>query len=38
MPIHHSEDFKISAVQFYLNNETSYAETCEIFVEKYQAC
>ena len=28
---HHSEDYKITAVRYYLNNETSYAETCRIF-------
>ena len=29
--VHHSEDYKITAVRYYLNNETSYAETCRIF-------
>ena len=28
---HHSEDYKITAVRYYLDNETSYAETCRIF-------
>jgi transposase len=28
---HRSEDYKITAVRYYLDNETSYAETCRIF-------
>jgi transposase-like protein len=31
MSTHKSEDYKISAVQYYLENNTTYAETCEIF-------
>ena len=31
MPKHKSEDYKISAVQYYLENDTTYAETCIIF-------
>lgn len=31
MPTHKSEDYKISAVQYYLDNKTSYVKTCEIF-------
>ena len=31
MPKHKGEDYKISAVQYYLENDTSYAKTCEIF-------
>lgn len=31
MPKHKSEDYKISAVQYYIDNNTSYAETCRIF-------
>ena len=31
MPKHRSEDYKITAVQYYLENNTSYVETCEIF-------
>lgn len=28
---HKSEDYKLSAVKYYLENETSYSKTCEIF-------
>jgi transposase-like protein/transposase len=28
---HHSEDYKITAVRYYIDNDTSYAETCRIF-------
>lgn len=31
MPKHKSEDYKLSAVQYYLENEISYAETCRIY-------
>ena len=31
MSKHKSEDYKISAVQYYIENETSFAETCRIF-------
>ena len=31
MPKHKSEDYNISAVQYYIDNNTSYAETCRIF-------
>ena len=31
MPKHKSEDYKLSAVQYYLENDVSYAKTCEIF-------
>ena len=31
MPKHKSGDYKISAVQYYIENETSFAETCRIF-------
>ena len=31
MPKHKSEDYKISAVQYYIDNNTYYAETCRIF-------
>jgi transposase-like protein len=31
MPKHKSEDYKLSAVQYYLENDVSYVETCEIF-------
>ena len=28
---HTSEDYKLSAVQHYLENDISYAETCRIY-------
>ena len=31
MPKHKSEDYKITAVKYYLENDTTYAETCRIF-------
>ena len=31
MPKHHSEDYKISAVQYYLGNKTTYSNVCKIF-------
>jgi len=31
MPKHKGEDYKISAVKYYLDNEVSYSKTCEIF-------
>jgi len=31
MSKHKGEDYKISAVQYYLENNTSYVKTCEIF-------
>ena len=31
MPKHKGEDYKISAVQYYHEKDTSYAKTCEIF-------
>ena len=31
MPKHKSEDYKLSAVQYYLENDISYAETCRIY-------
>ena len=31
MPRHKSEDYKITAVKYYLEYEVTYAETCEIF-------
>ena len=31
MPKHKSEDYKISAVQYYLDNNTTYANTCKIY-------
>ena len=31
MPLHKSEDYKLSAVLYYLENNTTYADTCRIF-------
>lgn len=31
MPTHKSEDYKITAVKYYLEYEVTYAETCDIF-------
>lgn len=31
MPKHKSEDYKLSAVKFYLDNNATYAKTCKIF-------
>jgi len=31
MPTHKSEDYKISAVQYYIESGNSYTKTCEIF-------
>jgi len=31
MPRHKGEDYKISAVQYFLENDVSYTKTCEIF-------
>jgi transposase len=31
MPSHKSEDYKITAVKYYLENESSYVNTCKIF-------
>ena len=31
MPKHKSEDYKITAVKYYLENDTTYAEICRIF-------
>ena len=31
MTKHHSEDYKISAVQYYLDNKTTYSNVCKIF-------
>jgi hypothetical protein len=28
---HKSEDYKITAVKYYLENDTNYTKTCEIF-------
>ena len=46
MPSHKSEDYKITAVKFHLENESSFVKTCKIFkcsprslmrwVEKYE--
>ena len=31
MPKHKGEDYKVSAVQYFLENDVSYSKTCEIF-------
>lgn len=31
MPTHKSEDYKITAVKYYLKNNTNYTKTCNIF-------
>jgi transposase len=31
MSKHKSEDYKITAVKYYLENETNYTKTCDIF-------
>jgi len=31
MPPHNSEDYKISAVQYYLSKNKNQVQTCEIF-------
>ena len=31
MPRHKSEDYKITAVKYYLENNTNYTKTCNIF-------
>lgn len=31
MPSHKSEDYKITAVKFHLENESSFVKTCKIF-------
>ena len=31
MPIHHTEDYKLTAVKYYLDNDTSYKNVCDIF-------
>ena len=46
MSKHKSEDYKITAVKYYLDNETTYKNTCDIFkcserslkrwIERYQ--
>ena len=30
MPEHHTEDYKLAAVNYYLQNDTSYANACNI--------
>jgi len=42
MSKHKSEDYKITAIKFYLENDTNYTKTCDIFkcswkkFEKYE--
>ena len=35
MPKHHTEDYKISAVNYYLEHNSDMRETCEIFKCSY---
>ena len=37
MSKHHSEDYKISAVKYYLKRNNTLQETCEIFNCSYQS-
>jgi hypothetical protein len=34
MSKHKSEDYKITAVKYYLENDTNYTKTCEIKLKK----
>ncbi len=48
MSKHKSEDYKITVVKYYLENDTNYTKTCEIFkcyerslkrwIERYEDC
>ena len=31
MPTHHTEDYKLTVVKYYLDNDTSYKNMCDIF-------
>ena len=35
--IHHSEDYKLSAVKYYLKNKNNIRNTCKLFNCKYQS-
>ena len=35
--IHHSEDYKLSAVKYYLKNKNNIRNTCKLFDCKYQS-
>ena len=35
MSKHHTEDYKLSAVKYYLDNDIDMRETCEIFKCSY---
>ena len=37
MSKHHTEDYKLSAVKYYLNNRTTMEKTCEIFECSYKS-
>ena len=37
MPTQHTEDYKLSAVKYYLKNNKNMRETCEIFDCKFQS-
>ena len=32
MPKHHTEDYKLTAVKYYLKNNTTYKNVCDIFM------
>ena len=34
MTVHHSEDYKISAVKYHLDNKTTYTNVCKIWLLK----
>jgi len=35
MPKHHTEDYKLTAVKYYLKNNTTYKNVCEYHFQKY---
>ena len=35
MSKHKSEDYKITSVKYYLENDTNYTKTCDIFLKRY---
>ena len=37
MSKHHTQDYKLSAVKYYLNHKTTMEETCEIFECSYKS-
>ena len=32
MPKHHTEDYKLTVVKYYLKNNTTYKNVCDIFM------